>query len=137
MFEPMIKLLKEKGYRIISENRGRQRGPDIIAVKDGHQLIMEMKGDSAALGVDFGTGIFQLFRHMEPDSSDEYALGISQVYVRYARARIIMNLTLRRARGLSPVNIYGLFSTLSEAIYITWEAIARAPEETKEALKEL
>ncbi len=62
MFEPMIKLLKEKGYRIISENRGRQRGPDIIAEKHGHKLLMEMKGDSAALGVDLGTGIFQLFR---------------------------------------------------------------------------
>lgn len=46
---------------------------------------MEMKGDSAALGVDFGTGIFQLFRHIKPDSSDEYALGISQAYVSYAR----------------------------------------------------
>lgn len=85
MLEPMIKLLQEKGYSIISENRGRRRGPDLIAAKDGKKLIMEMKGDSAALGVDFGTGIFQLFRHIEPDSSDEYALGISQAYVRYAR----------------------------------------------------
>ena len=85
MFEPMIKLLQENGYSILSENRGRRRGPDIIAVKDGHKLLMEMKGDSAVLGVDFGTGIFQLFRHIEPDSSDEYALGISKAYVRYAR----------------------------------------------------
>jgi len=85
MFNPMIKLLRKKGYEIISENRGGRRGPDIIAEKDGRKLIMEMKGDSAALSVDFGTCIFQLFRYMKPDSDDEYALGISQAYVKYAR----------------------------------------------------
>ena len=81
MFEPMKRLLESKGYKIISQKRGRERGPDIVAECQGRRLIMEMKGDSAALAVDFGTGIFQLLRHIRPDQGEDYALGISEVYV--------------------------------------------------------
>jgi len=85
MFEPMKKLLQSKGYKIISMKRGRERGPDIIAESKGRRLIMEMKGDSVALDVDFGTGIFQLLRHMREETDEDYALGISENYVRLAR----------------------------------------------------
>ena len=80
MFEPMKKLLGSKGYKIVSTRKGREPGADIIAECQGHKLIMEMKGDSAALDVDLGTGIFQLLRHMHADSDEEYALGISEAY---------------------------------------------------------
>lgn len=85
MFEPMIKLLETKGYRVISTKRGREPGADITAERDGHRLVMEMKGDSTAIDVDLGTGIFQLLRHMQPDSKDEYALGVSEAYTRYVK----------------------------------------------------
>jgi hypothetical protein len=84
MFEPMKKLLQSKGYKIISMKRGREPGSDIIAESKGRRLIMEMKGDSAALDVDFGTGIFQLLRHMREEADEDYALGISEAYVRLA-----------------------------------------------------
>ena len=82
MFEPMKDLLESKGYTVLHQNRGRQRGADIIAERDGCRLVMEMKGDSAAVGVDLGTAIFQLMRHMKADSDDEYALGVSEAYRR-------------------------------------------------------
>jgi len=87
MFEPMKKLLESKGYRIVSTKEGRELGADIVAEHHhhGHKLIVEMKGDSAALEVDLGTGIFQLLRHMQVDSDEEYALGISEAYMRLVR----------------------------------------------------
>jgi len=85
MFEPMTTMLVSKGYHIMFQRRGKESGPDIVAEKDGRRLIMEMKGDSEALSVDFGTGIFQLFRYIKPELNEEYALGISEKYVRYAK----------------------------------------------------
>lgn len=82
MFEPMKKLLESKGYTVILQNRGRERGADIVAERGGCRLVMEIKGDSAALDVDLGTGILQLLRHMKADSDDEYALGLSEAYAR-------------------------------------------------------
>ena len=85
MFEPMKKLLEGEGYKILSVATGQEPGADIIAERQGRKLIMEMKGDSAALGVDLGTGIFQLLRHMRAGSNEEYALGISESYTRLVR----------------------------------------------------
>jgi len=85
MFEPMKNLLESKGYKILEVKRGREPGPDIVAERQGRKLVMEMKGDSAALDVDFGTGIFQLFRSMQANRDEDYALGISEAYVRLAR----------------------------------------------------
>ena len=85
MFEPMKKLLMSKGYKILSTRKGREPGADIIAERQSRKLIMEMKGDSAALEVDLGTGIFQLLRHMQAGSDQEYALGISEAYMRLVR----------------------------------------------------
>ena len=85
MFEPMKKLLESKGYKILSTRTGREPGADIIAERQGHKLIMEMKGDGAALEIDLGTGIFQLLRHMHVGSDEEYALGISEAYTRLMR----------------------------------------------------
>ena len=85
MFEPMQELLGSKGYEILLVNKGRKSGPDIIAQRHGRQLIMEMKGDTAALDVDLGTGIFQLLRYIHEDSNKEYALGLSNAYIRLVR----------------------------------------------------
>lgn len=82
MFDPMINHLKKNGYEIIEENRGRERGPDLVASKDNRKLIIEMKGDSAALGVDYGTCIGQLFRRME-EGEKEYGLAFSESYRRF------------------------------------------------------
>jgi hypothetical protein len=85
MFGPMIKLLESKGFRVISVRRGKEPGPDIEAEREGRRLIMEMKEDSAVLGVDFGTGIFQLMCSMRDGQAEDYAFGISEVYVKHAR----------------------------------------------------
>lgn len=85
MFEPIINLLESKGYKLITANRGRKHGSDIIAEFQGHNMIMEMKGDTAALDVDLGTCIFQLMRHIHKGSANEYAIGISEAYVRLIR----------------------------------------------------
>ena len=85
MFEPMVALLTSMGYRIVSQRRGKEPGADIIAERGGRRLVMEMKGDGEALSVDFGTGIFQLFRYIKGDLGEDYALGVSEKYVRYAK----------------------------------------------------
>ena len=85
MFKPMKELLESKGYKILCQNIGRAPGPDLVAERQGHRLIMEMKGDSKALDVDFGTGTFQLLRHIHVNRGGEYALGISEAYVKLAR----------------------------------------------------
>ena len=85
MFEPMERFLVGKGYRVVAVHKGRERGPDIVAEREGRRLIVEMKGDSQALDVDLGTGIFQLFRHMERDAGSEYALVLSDAYERLVR----------------------------------------------------
>jgi hypothetical protein len=85
MFEPMKNLLASKGYKILAIRKGREPGADIIAEREGRKLVMEMKGDSAVLDVDLGTGIFQLLRHMHPGSDEEYALGVSEAYTRLVR----------------------------------------------------
>ena len=46
--------------------------------------MIEMKGDSAALSVDFGTGIFQLIRYMRHNANEDYGLGISEACAKYA-----------------------------------------------------
>lgn len=81
MFEPMIKYLKDNGYKIIEQHRGRERGPDILADKNGRKLLIQMKGDTLALDVDFGTCIGQLFRYMKNEDSD-YGTAFTSSYLR-------------------------------------------------------
>ena len=81
MFNPMIEYLKKNGYEVIEQHRGRERGPDLVAKKNGREIVIEMKGDSAALDVDFGTCIGQLFRYIKGEDKD-YALAFSAKYRR-------------------------------------------------------
>ncbi len=81
MFDPMIEYLKKNGYEVIEQHRGRERGPDLVAKKNEREIVIEMKGDSAALDVDFGTCIGQLFRYMKGEDKD-YALAFSAKYRR-------------------------------------------------------
>jgi len=83
MFGPMTEYLISNGYKIVSQNTGRQRGPDIIAQRNGKQLTIEMKGDTKALSVDLGTAIFQLMRAITNESDKEYALAVTDSYRRY------------------------------------------------------
>ena len=84
MFEPMKQLLQSQGFKILETKKGKERGPDIIAVRGDRKLVIEMKGDSKALAVDFGTGIFQLFRSIKGEKNVDYALGLSEAYVQLA-----------------------------------------------------
>jgi len=85
MFPKLIHFLSSNGYEIVETHQGRQRGPDIVARKSGRELIIEMKGDTAALDVDLGTGIWQLLRCMKNGSKD-FALALTPSYMKYVRA---------------------------------------------------
>jgi len=85
MFPILIDFLSKNGYEIVETHSGRQRGPDIIAKKSGREMVIEVKGDTAALDVDLGTGIWQLLRYMK-DGSRDFALAITPSYIRYVEA---------------------------------------------------
>ena len=84
LFDPMIAYLKEEGYNILEEHRGHEHGTDIIATKDDYEFLLELKGDSAAYDVDFGTMIYQIMKKMNALSSDKYGLVVSENYRKHA-----------------------------------------------------
>lgn len=84
LFEPMVNYLEKNGYHIIEQHRGHEKGTDIIAEKNKSKLFLELKGDSAAYDVDFGTMIYQIMKKMNPASNTEYALGVSENYRKHA-----------------------------------------------------
>ena len=81
MFDPMVEYLKKNGYEVMEQHRGREKGPDLVARKNGREMVIEMKGDSAALDVDFGTCIGQLFRYIKGEDKD-YAIALFAKYRR-------------------------------------------------------
>jgi len=78
MFEPVITHLESQGYEILEQHRGREHGTDIVAIKDGKKLLVELKG-SAAKDVDFGTVIYQIMKQMKSIPED-YAIGVTPDY---------------------------------------------------------
>jgi len=85
MFEPMIRYLKEHGYKILQVNRGKQPGPDILAEKACRKLVVQMKGDSAAIKTDWDTGLGQLLDMMDEEETD-YAMAVSENYERLVKS---------------------------------------------------
>jgi HJR/Mrr/RecB family endonuclease len=85
MFPILIDFLSRSGYKVVETHPGRQRGPDIVARKSGREMVVEAKGDTAALAVDLGTAIWQLLRYMKNDSKD-FALAVTPSYTRYVEA---------------------------------------------------
>jgi Holliday junction resolvase len=85
MFPKLIDFLVRNGYEIIETHPGRQRGPDIVARKSGREMIVEVKGETAELDVDLGTGMWQLLRYMR-DGSRDFALALTPSYTRYVEA---------------------------------------------------
>lgn len=85
MFPRITKFLSNEGYEIVETHIGRQRGPDIIAQKSGREMVIEIKGDTAALDVDLGTGLWQLLRYMKDEPKD-FALALTPSYVQYVKA---------------------------------------------------
>ena len=83
LFPHVLNFLEDSGYQILEENRGHKPGADIIAVKNGRKLFLELKGDSQAPDVDLGTALYQIMRFIG-DGHDEYALALSEKYRRYA-----------------------------------------------------
>lgn len=85
LFPHVIRFLEDNGYQILEENRGHKPGADIIALKDGRKLFVELKGDSQAPDVDLGTALYQIMRFMG-DGPDEYALALSEKYRRHVES---------------------------------------------------
>lgn len=81
MFDPMVEYLKKNGYEVIEQHRGREKGPDLVVRKNQREMVIEMKGDSAALDIDFGTCIGQLFRYIKGEDKD-FAIALSTKYRR-------------------------------------------------------
>ncbi len=85
MFEPMVKYLREQEYAILQVNKGKRTGPDIIAERAGRKLVIQMKGDSAAITTDWYTGLGQLLNNMD-DKDADYAMAVSESYKRLVEA---------------------------------------------------
>lgn len=79
MFEPMIEWLESQGYEILEQHRGHEHGTDVVAIKDGRRLLIELKGKSAAKDVDFGTVIYQIMKQMKYPA-EEYGIGVTEDY---------------------------------------------------------
>ena len=84
MFRPMKKYLEHRGFEIDETNRGSSPGPDIRAVKEDRELIIEMKGHTKALSTDIRTCIGQICEQMEAEP-DEYAVALSESYRSYIK----------------------------------------------------
>ena len=80
LFDPMVAYLKKEGYSILEQHRGHEHGTDIIAAKDDYKFWLELKGDSKAYDVDFGTLIYQIMKKMEGLTADKYGLVVSENY---------------------------------------------------------
>jgi Restriction endonuclease len=83
LFDPMIAHLHAQGYQIVEQHRGHERGVDIVATRDGRRLYLQLKGDSAALDVDFGTDLYQVMKLMGEEA--DFAIGLSEAYLPYVR----------------------------------------------------
>ena len=85
MFPFLIDFFVKKGYRVIEQHPGRQRGPDLVLEKSNRKMTVEVKGDSTCPDVDLGTAIWQLFRYMKNDLED-FALAVSPKYLSYVKS---------------------------------------------------
>jgi len=79
MFDPMIEWLESHGYEILEEHRGHEKGTDIVAIRNGKRLLVELKGSSAAKDIDFGTVIYQIMKQMKIPAED-YAIVVTKDY---------------------------------------------------------
>lgn len=60
-----------------AEGYGRQ--PDLVAVRaNGRRLVIEAKGRTTSIGVDFNTGLGQLLKHMDAEPAD-YAIAVPDI----------------------------------------------------------
>ena len=80
LFDPMIAYLKKEGYNILEQHRGHEHGTDVVAAKDDYKFWLELKGDSKAYDVDFGTLVYQIMKKMDGLSADKYGLVVSENY---------------------------------------------------------
>jgi hypothetical protein len=83
LFDPLLAFLEGHGYQVIEQHRGHERGVDIVAMKDGRRLFVQLKGDSKALDVDFGTNLYQVMKLMGSDA--DFAIGVSDAYLPHVR----------------------------------------------------
>ncbi len=84
MFPIIFNFLTNNGYQVVESHPGKQRGPDIVAIKSNRKMTIEVKGDSACPDVDLGTGIWQLLRYIKDDKED-FALAVSPKYLSYVK----------------------------------------------------
>ncbi len=91
----MIAYLTKSDYTILEQHRGHEHGTDIVAEKNGNKLYLELKGESKAYDVDFGTLVYQIMKKINAVSNDEYAIGISKDYEKYV---IQCNFLLQRLK---------------------------------------
>ncbi len=83
LFDPLIDYLAGQGYEIIEQHRGHEHGIDIIASKNGRRFLVELKGDSTAPDVDFGTLVYQIIKEIKPATDSDYAIAVSEKYTKY------------------------------------------------------
>ncbi len=79
--------LAERGYQVIT--RQQRTGPDIIANKDGKNLVIEVKADRpghqsspGTINVDVMTLLGQIVFRMGQEIADDYGIAIRPVHQR-------------------------------------------------------
>lgn len=79
--------LSECGYQVFS--RQQRTGPDIIAMKDGRKLVVEVKADRpghqsspGTINVDVMTLLGQIVSRKGERSANEYAIAIRPIHLR-------------------------------------------------------
>src|SRR5262245_48839802 len=79
---------------------GYGRYPDLVAVRpNGRGLVVEAKGQTTAVGVDFNTALGQLLKHMDAEFAD-YAVAVPDTPAFHAQMQLVPD-RVRRLLSLS------------------------------------
>ncbi len=85
--ERVRQYLEENGYGLLA--RQERTGPDVVAIKEGRKLLVEVKGDRpghksspATINVDVMTLLGQIMTRMGQGLADDYAIAIRPVHRR-------------------------------------------------------
>lgn len=67
--------LVQNGYRDTVHARRGHQDPDLIAVSEREALVIEAKGHTGGIDLDYNTGLGQLIKHMDSEEA-VYAIAV-------------------------------------------------------------
>ncbi len=98
--EAVYRWAAAQGCTDLVRPEGYGRHPDLVAVRpNGRGLVVEAKGATSAIGVDFNTALGQLLKHMDADTAD-YAIAVPDLPAYRTQIALVPD-RVRRMLGLS------------------------------------